>query len=121
LPAAIYITEARPDLKDDDMPDPGSIVITCSHCDDIIHAANQVKPSLTYEMRRRLNDAISYYVRTGGMENVFERLNGKAVSQVLAEYDSTADSKVIAEGERNGVRFTLFDAPRPEEPGQAKP
>jgi hypothetical protein len=40
---------------------------------------------------------------------LYDPVNGRTVTAVLAEYREAAGPEVIAEGERDGVRFTLYD------------
>ena len=98
-----------------DLISPDSIVIACSDWQQIVSATNRIIPELSLDLRRQLNSVFSNYLAAYGLEGVFERMNGKTVTQILNEYRDSTSPPVVAKGELEGVRFTLYEAPRPNE------
>jgi hypothetical protein len=74
-------------------------------------SCGRVAASLSVDARRRLADVFTKYFAAYGLDGVHQRLNGRTVAQVLHEYKQPDLPPVIAEGERDGVRYTLYDAP----------
>jgi hypothetical protein len=94
------------------MNDPGEAVISGSDWRELLSACNRIVPGLPPELRRRFVSIRSAYLAAYGIEGLYERLNGRTVSQVLEEYEQPKLPPVIASGEVDGVRFTLYEAPR---------
>jgi hypothetical protein len=94
------------------MTDPGDMVLSCTDRQRIVGAMNRIMPLLPPEIRRRLNAIKMSYLAAYGVEGLYDRVNGRSVAQVLAEYQEPAGLSMIAEGERDGVRFKLYDSPR---------
>jgi hypothetical protein len=59
---------------------------------------------------KRLREIWSAYFSRGAFDLLYERLNGRTVGTILAEFDQTAVPP-IAEGELEGVKYRLYDAP----------
>jgi hypothetical protein len=94
------------------MPESGDMVVLCSDYQQIVAVMNQIMPSLAPEVRRRLNTVKLAYLQAYGVKGLYDRVNGRSVAQVLAEYQEPQGRSVVAEGERDGDRFTLCDLPR---------
>jgi hypothetical protein len=74
--------------------------------------------SLPNEERERLRTIRSNCLHAYGFEGTRDRLNNKTVAQILAQFgDAAFPFRVVAEGERDGVRYTLTE-PTPD--GQTK-
>jgi|SRR5665213_469491 len=54
----------------------------------------------------------SYFARYG-FDGVYQRMNGRTVSQIFAQYQAD-DIKPIASGEVDGVRYGLYEGSRPD-------
>jgi hypothetical protein len=97
------------------MDDPGSVVISGSDPREYLSACNRIVPGLPPELRRRFVSIRSAYLGAYGIEGLYERLNGRTVSQVLEECEQPELPPVIASGEVDGVRYTLFESPKTPE------
>lgn len=101
------------------MLEPESAVISCSSWREIVTAYNQIIKELEPEVRQQLGSVMENYLLAFDLEGVYERLNGRTVAQVLAEYREAAAPPLICSGELDGLRYTLYDA-RPSEDKTAK-
>lgn len=72
---------------------------------------SRIAATLPLDIKRKLADVFTSYFAAYGYQGVFERLKGRTVGQVLDEYKEPAPPAVIAEGEMEGVRYTLYDPP----------
>ena len=70
-------------------------------------------------MARQLRRVRNEYLIAYDWEGVFERFNGRTVAQVLAEYREPTHPPIVASGELDGVRYTLY-APPEEKGGRAE-
>lgn len=84
-------------------------VVRCDRPEEAIGVVNALFPMLPAEVRRKLHYAKLHWLATGGVQGLFDRINGRTVGEVLAEADDVPAPRVIAEGERDGVRFIVFD------------
>jgi hypothetical protein len=89
---------------------PNEVRIFCADPDRIIGEIDQVMPLLSPDVRRRLNAIKMHYLAAYGLKGAYERLNDRTVSQILDEHNEESVHKV-AQGTRDGVRFTLFAPP----------
>jgi len=71
---------------------------------------NAVMPQLTPEVAKRLNMIKLRYLQFYGEEGLYERVNNRTVSRILAEY-SGDDPTPIASGQIDDIRYELFEAP----------
>jgi hypothetical protein len=104
------------------MKDFDSLVISSASSNDFPEACQKVAQALPKEIRIRLNNVLLYCVERYGVESAYKRINNRSVSQILAEYQfaeyqpedlKLEDSKLIASGEVDGMRYELYDAPPP--------
>ena len=95
------------------MFDPESIVLSCSEPLEIVSVVNKLTRTLPSEMRKRFVKIFTTYLARYKEEGAHERMNGRTVSQIFAEFQPPEDLKVIATGEVEGMRYTLYDAPPP--------
>jgi hypothetical protein len=91
------------------MLDPNDAILSCADSERMVGAIDRVMPLLAADVRRRLNFIKLHYVMAYGQRGLYDRVNGRTVTEVLAEYREPAGPEVIAERERDGVRFTLYD------------
>lgn len=89
-------------------------VLRCDKPERIVGVVNQLMPTLPAEVRRRLNYAKLHWLSTGGVQGLFDKVNGRTVAQILAEADDLPAPRVVAQGERDGVRFMLYEPPPAE-------
>lgn len=93
------------------MLDPESAVISCPGPDQMEAACAAVIARLAPDVARQLRHVRNEYLIAYDWPGVFERLNGRTVAQVLAEFREPAGSPAVAEGDVDGVRFALYEAP----------
>jgi hypothetical protein len=99
------------------MIDPNTHIITCEDPQKVISVLNALSPQLPPDVRRRMHDMKRDYYLAYGMEGLHERTNGRTLAQVLAEYTGAEAPDVVRSGERDGLRFTLYEAPKARESG----
>jgi hypothetical protein len=71
---------------------------------------NRMLRELPVDFRLQLNSVFRSYWLAYGIEGVQERFNGRTVVQILAEYQPPSSEVVIASGERQGMRYTVYEA-----------
>jgi hypothetical protein len=71
---------------------------------------NGMLRELPVDLRLQLNSVFRSYWLAYGIEGVKERFNGRTVTQILAEYQPPPSEAVIASGEREGARYTIYEA-----------
>ena len=64
------------------------------------------------EVGRQLRDILVNYLAAYGVEGAYERMRGRSVAQVVAEY-RPAPTDLIASGEDGGVQYSLNERPPP--------
>ena len=69
--------------------------------------------ALPREIAKRLCSIHDNYFASYGFDGVYQRMNGRTVSQIFSEYQA-ADVKLIASGEVEGTRYNLYQGSRPE-------
>jgi hypothetical protein len=89
------------------------IVLSCSKWQELPGAYNRINAALPPGIRKRMADIMINYMARFGPQGVFERMNNRSISQILAEYDA-GETKVIAAGETEGVKWQLFEGPSGE-------
>jgi hypothetical protein len=70
-----------------------------------------VVAGLSPDVARQLKGVRNEYLIAYGWEGVFERFNGRTVAQVLVEYREPTHPPIVASGEIDGIRYTLYAAP----------
>jgi hypothetical protein len=95
------------------MLDPESALISCPGPAEIAATCSSILAQLPPDVARRLRAVRNSYLIAYDWEGVFERLNGKTVARVLAEYREPDHEPVVASGEIEGVRYVLHGAPPP--------
>jgi hypothetical protein len=74
---------------------------------------NRLMPQLAPGVRRQLNRIKLHYLLLHGESGLYERVNNRTVVEIIAEYVDN-DPQPIAAGEADGVRYELYDVPKPE-------
>jgi hypothetical protein len=90
------------------MLDPTTAVISCASAQEVQDAVSKVVDHLPRDVARQLRGVRNEYLIAYGWEGVFERLNGRTVAQILAEFQEPANPPIVASGEIGGMRFTLY-------------
>ena len=83
-------------------------MLTSPGPEEFVRAVNTFVPQLAPDVRRRFNTIKLVYLAEYGISGLYERMNGRTVTQVIAEFQGT-EPGVVAQGERDGVRFTLYE------------
>ena len=94
-----------------EMHTPESIVIKCDGPTEIIVTVNSVMPLLSRDMRRRFNHLKLMILSQHGVAGLHSRFNGRSVAEILEESKDLLESKPIASGELDGMRFEIFEKP----------
>jgi hypothetical protein len=94
---------------------PESVMISCPSANQIVSAYNEALAKLSPEARRQLATVMKKYVVGYDLESIYERFNGRTAAQVLAEYREPPARPIACSGERDGVRFSLYEARRADE------
>ena len=104
------------------MVDLDKIVFSCCSEQELSNSTSAVTTQLPIELRRRFTSILCNYLAAFDVAGTIARLNGRSVSQIFAEYQP-GNIKVVASGERDGVRYELLEAdPDPTDPiGSADP
>jgi hypothetical protein len=97
------------------MDDVRNLVFSGSDLQEFGASYSGVAAKLPLEIKRRLSDIFRSYSLAYGFEGAFERMKGRTVAQVLDEYKEPDPPPVIAEGQLEGVRYRLYDAPPPDD------
>ncbi len=97
------------------MSDLQKIVFSCPSFYQFAKVANEVCKALPPEIGKRLVEIVKSYSIRYGLEGAYERMKGRSIAQIFAEYQSE-DIKPIVSGEIEGMRYRLYDAPSPEAP-----
>ena len=87
------------------------IQVSCSRWQNIIGVINAVIPELSLDARKRFRKLVTNYIARLGIEGLYEKINNKTVGQILSDVDS-GPSNVIQTGVRDGVRYSLYEAPK---------
>jgi hypothetical protein len=93
------------------MPNSSNPVFSGSDLQQFGDSYSRIAARLPLDVKRKLVAVFRSYFAAYGLDGVYERLNGRTVAQVLDEYKQPDRPAVIAEGELDGVRYTLYDAP----------
>ena len=93
------------------MLDPDTTVLYSENWEEIVGAVNQVARQLPPEVRGQFNTIKLHYLAAYDVRGLYDRVNGRTVTQVIAEYGDQEGPEVVEEGERDGVRYTLYERP----------
>lgn len=95
------------------MIDPAVFVLTCPSSDGIVSAMRGLLPQLSLEQRRQFAQVMSRYLTWYGVDGLYERVIDKTVQRILDEYTATNPPEPIASGEREGIRYRVYDVRKP--------
>jgi hypothetical protein len=70
-------------------------------------------------MRKRFQQIFTTYVVNHGLEGAYDRMNGRTVSQIFAEYKSD-EPKLIDSGSIDGVTYQLYESPHRHVDGEGE-
>lgn len=93
------------------MEDFGRQIISCGKPEELFSAAGEVMKHCPQEVRSKFLRIWGHYLHYFGLNGVFERLNNRSVEAIVADFENAAKPPVIASGEMDGIRYTLYDAP----------
>ena len=88
-----------------------SIFVVCEDPELIFRAVNAVFPKLPRHLRLTFDRLTIALFHQYGKAGLFERINNKSVASIFAEYGENFDNRPLAEGERGGVKYKLFESP----------
>ena len=97
------------------MPDLVDIPISCSNPKEMFAAYNRIITGLPADLRRQFGSVLRGYMAAYGFDGACERFNGRTVSQLIEEFRDPDGLPVVETGEMDGVKYTLYEAPRPGE------
>jgi hypothetical protein len=89
------------------------VVVSSESPETFFDAAAAVVGAFPADVVQRFLRMWAYYTRVFGLDGAFERLNNRTVSTMLAEFEKVEKPKPIVSGERDGLRFALYEAPNP--------
>jgi hypothetical protein len=92
------------------MHDLESLRFSSASADDFLAAFSSIVDVLPPETRKRLRHIRNEYIFAYGNEGAFQRMNNRSLAQVMAEFQEP-DMKPVASGERDGMRYELYDSP----------
>jgi hypothetical protein len=95
----------------------GELLISGSDYQEVSRCLTRIFQTLPPEMRGRFRASWMRLLARYGVEHL-QKVNGLTVSQIIAEGEAI-DVKPLAEGEVDGVRYALYDAP-PREQAKGK-
>ena len=103
------------------MEDYNDLVLTCASAsvDDFAKAKNQLLSQVPRDIRRQVNDIYIHYLHYHGPQGVFDRMNNRSIGTIIHEFSSLQPMKPVVSGERDGVRFQLFEAPENQEAAES--
>jgi len=89
------------------MPDEADAFLSGSTVVELFSCYNALVVNLSPETRKQLGRVFMSYSSMYGFDGLFQRVNGRTVSQVLAEF-VPGDMEPIASGDQGGVRYALY-------------
>src|SRR5262245_54946466 len=103
------------------MRDASEVVLTCEHPQRMLAALNAFKGILPSETRLSLARIYVEYTAAYGLEGAYERMNGRLVSDIIANYQRPPNLNVIREGKVGSTKFTLYGPPKGMAQGNPDP
>ncbi|HUY90901.1 MAG TPA: hypothetical protein VMV10_19350 [Pirellulales bacterium] len=89
------------------------VIISSESPDKFFDVAAEVVREFPPDVRQRFLRMWGFYTHFLGLDGAFERLNNRTVSTMLAEFEKLEKPKPLVSGERDGLRFALYEAPNP--------
>jgi hypothetical protein len=90
--------------------DYNDVILTCGSPLDIVKAKNLLNARLPLEIRSKLNEILIFYLHRYGPDGAFDRMNNRTIGKIITEFELGGGMKPIVSGERDGVRFQLFES-----------
>ena len=91
-----------------------NFVIRCANPNEIVAVLNVLMPNIPKAVRRQVNHFMLHYLAAEGEEGLFQRVNGRTVTELIEAAGKLQAANIVAEGERDGMKFTLYDPPNAE-------
>lgn len=101
------------------MTDSRTLLISGSSLQEVSTCLTKVMQGLPPELSKQLRTILRTYVGAYGIEEAYKRLNNRTVAQILA--DRPIDVKPVAAGEKEGLRYELYDPPQTKGPVEKEP
>ena len=89
------------------MADYNETVFSCAREQDVPLAYNKIHTELSPEISKQVKEIMLDYLKRFGLNGVFDRMNNRSISQILADYEP-GQAKCIASGEKEGIRYEVF-------------
>lgn len=101
------------------MPDDSFLTIRCANAEEILSCINGIMPSVPKEVRKPFNRIKLGLLSDYGKQGLYERTNNRSVEVILEEYAATYSNpdNVIAQGQIEGVKYTLTEKKSDEQYG----
>src|SRR5262245_27520802 len=93
------------------MADSSTLLFSGSNFHEFGASYSQIAATLPLDVKQKLAKVFKDYSVAYGFDGVYERMKGRTVDQVFDEYEQPEFPPVVATGERDGMRYTLYDAP----------
>ncbi|MBY0524788.1 MAG: class II D-tagatose-bisphosphate aldolase, non-catalytic subunit [Gemmataceae bacterium] len=90
------------------------VSLNCPTFDEFIASYNAAIDVLSPETARRLCEIHKDYFSRYGLEGAYERMKNRTIAQIFSEHQP-GDVKPVAAGEREGVRWSLYDGDQTEQ------
>lgn len=87
------------------------LVISAHSPDEFVTAFLRVMPMVPKHTRRRLKQIMMTVVMRQGDQALFDRFNGRSISEILEGAKDIPDAQPIASGEVDGLRYEVFENP----------
>jgi hypothetical protein len=84
------------------------VLLTCDKWEELPGTYNRISAALPADLRSRMTEIMINYMMRFGPHGVFERMNNRHISQILAEYEASP-TKVIDSGEKEGIQYHLYE------------
>ena len=93
------------------MKDPPNMIFWCEDVNDVVLHCRRFGKTLPSELGRRFRAIAVQYVTHHGLEGLLARMNGRTISQIVAEFDTKSSEKldVVTSGQIDGVEYSLFE------------
>ena len=86
---------------------------------EFFRVRNQIVPGLPAEIKKRFLEIEKSYFGRFGLHGIFERMNDRSLSQIFAEFQP-GKQKPIASGEKEGLKWSLWDGKAANDPENEK-
>ncbi|WDI42617.1 hypothetical protein [Bremerella sp. P1] len=87
------------------------LIVECDDPEKIIRAVNNLMPKMPSDLRVPISVLMLDIVGMHGKQGLYDRFNNRSIASLISEYRDQFDIRPIVEGERDGVKFQLFEDP----------